>query len=92
MPTALRSPLIQRCALTVRRLREARGFSQENFAREIGLHRTFMGVLERGQTNPSLTTLALVAHGLGLTLTELMREIEHTRLPSRGRKLARGAR
>jgi transcriptional regulator with XRE-family HTH domain len=61
---------------TVRRLRIAREFSQESFADEIGVHRTFMGSVERGETNISLDNIARIAKGLRITLAELFAELD----------------
>lgn len=60
----------------VRRLRTQQGYSQESFADEIGVHRTFMGSVERGETNISLDNVARIAKGLGVTLAELFAETE----------------
>ena len=48
---------------TVRALRSAAGYSQEGFADAVGVHRTYMGTLERGDGNPTLETLELIAQG-----------------------------
>ena len=61
---------------TVRRLRSRNGYSQEAFAARIGVHRTFVGSVERGETNISLDNIARVAKGLGLTIAELFAEVE----------------
>ena len=53
-----------------------KGFSQEDFAAECGLHRTEMGLLERGKTIPRLDTLLLVSQYLGLSVSDLLRGIE----------------
>ena len=66
----------QKFGRTVRRLRTDRGFSQESFADEIGVHRTFMGSVERGETNISLDNIARIAKGLRVTLSELFSELE----------------
>ena len=60
----------------VRRLRTGAGFSQESFADAIGVHRTFMGSVERGETNISLDNIARIAKGLRVTLAELFTETE----------------
>jgi len=60
----------------VRRLRAAQGFSQEAFASKAGLHRTYMGGLERGERNPTLVTIRRIARELGLDLAELFKEVD----------------
>lgn len=69
-------PLRLRLARTIRALREAAGFSQEGFAAAIQVHRTYMGKLERGETDPGLDVLDRVARGLGTTLSDLLRGAE----------------
>ncbi len=60
----------------VRQLRLRKGYSQEAFADYCGVHRTFMGTIERGETNLSLQNLARIAAGLGITLSKLFSGIE----------------
>jgi len=43
---------------------------------EVGLHRTYMGVLERGLGNPSLSMLALVLNRFGLSWQEFGRLLD----------------
>ena len=61
---------------TIRELRSAAGFSQEKFAVVAGVHRTFMGNLERGDANPSLETLEGIARGLDIKVWELIERAE----------------
>ncbi len=61
---------------TIRELRASAGYSQEKFAVAAGVHRTYMGNLERGDTNPSLETLEGVAAGLGIKVWELLERAE----------------
>lgn len=60
----------------VRALRLKKGFSQESFADHCGLHRTYMGGIERGERNLTIQTISTVANGLGVTLSELLADIE----------------
>lgn len=55
----------------VRALRKAAGFSQEDFALEIGLDRTYMGGVERGERNVAVLNLRKIAAGLGVSVGEL---------------------
>ena len=48
-----------------------KGWSQEAFAQSIGLDRSYMGGVERGERNISLENIDLIARGLGVTLSEL---------------------
>ena len=55
----------------VRGLRNDRGWSQEAFADRAGLHRTYIGSIERGEQNVSLENIEKVAATLGVSLAEL---------------------
>jgi len=55
----------------VRELRVARKLSQEEVAHRAGVHRTYLGGIERGERNPSLKNIALIAEALGVSLSEL---------------------
>jgi transcriptional regulator with XRE-family HTH domain len=60
----------------VRALRERAGHSQEAFAHTIGVHRTYMGTLERGRANPTLRIIDRIAQGLGMTVPELFQAVK----------------
>ena len=45
--------LPQRLGKAFRKRREALGFSQESYADEIGMHRTYYSAIERGEKNPT---------------------------------------
>jgi transcriptional regulator with XRE-family HTH domain len=53
--------------------RHTQGFSQEGFAHEVGLHRTYMGGVERGERNLGLTNIRRIADALGLSASDLLR-------------------
>jgi transcriptional regulator with XRE-family HTH domain len=60
----------------IRELRSRQGYSQEGFADHCGVHRTFMGTIERGESNLSFSNLVKVSRGLGITLAELLSGLE----------------
>jgi transcriptional regulator with XRE-family HTH domain len=60
----------------IHRLRKALKISQEVLAERCGLHRTYLSDIERGHRNLSFFSLLMVARGLGLTVSELTRDIE----------------
>ena len=55
----------------VKELRLSRGLSQEKLAFKSGMHRTYLGGIERGERNPSLKNVATIAKALGVTLSQL---------------------
>lgn len=65
--TAIRQRLGER----IRRLRRAKGLSQEAFAERCDLHRTYVGAIERGERNFAIDNLEKIAAALGLSLSEL---------------------
>ena len=50
-----------RLGLNVRRLREAQGWSQEDYADRAGIHRTYVSDIERGRRNPTITVVEKLA-------------------------------
>ncbi len=56
----------------VRRRREALGISQEELADRAGLHRTYIGDVERGERNIALVNIVKLAKALGVKSSSLM--------------------
>jgi DNA-binding XRE family transcriptional regulator len=59
----------------VRRLRVKLGVSQEKFAEMVGLHRTYVGGIERGERNVSLLNIVEIARALKVQPPELLKGI-----------------
>jgi transcriptional regulator with XRE-family HTH domain len=55
----------------IRELRSEQGWTQEQFAEFCGLHRTYVGHVERGEKNVSLSTVLRVANALGVRISAL---------------------
>lgn len=53
--------------------RLARGISQEGLAELAGLHRTYVGSVERGERNIAVDNMEALANALGLDICELLR-------------------
>jgi transcriptional regulator with XRE-family HTH domain len=69
--------LRKRFATNLRAIRtEQAGYAQEDLAHVARLHRTEIGLLERGKRDPRLSTLLLLAEALGVTLDDLARDTE----------------
>ena len=56
----------------LRALRKARGLSQERFALEHDIDRTYVSGIERGTRNPTVTVLGRLADALGVDIHELL--------------------
>lgn len=56
----------------VRQLRLRTNLSQEKFAHAIGLDRSYVGSVERGERNISLENIVVIATGLGVPAAELL--------------------
>lgn len=69
-------PIQERFGEVLRRRREAAGLSQEALAAEAGLHRNYVGLLERGKRIPSILVVEKLAAALGTTMASLMRSVE----------------
>jgi transcriptional regulator with XRE-family HTH domain len=61
-----------RLGRNVRRLREAKGWSQEDYAERAGIHRTYVSDIERGRRNPTITVVEKLAKPLGVTTGGLL--------------------
>lgn len=55
----------------VREKRVAAGLTQEELADRCGIDRSYMGGVERGERNPTLSVIERISEGLGVTLAEL---------------------
>ena len=76
--------LQQQFGAVVRRKRLAAGLSQEALSGQAGLHRTYVGLLERGLRMPSILVAKKVAEALGTTMADLLGEVE--REPVKGKR------
>lgn len=65
-------PITKILAANIRAFREAKALSQEDFADLCGIHRTYVGSVERGERNVTLSTLEVFASVMGLSVPELL--------------------
>lgn len=63
--------LLEKFGQKVREERLKQGLSQEELAAKAGVHRTYIGMIERAEKNITLSNIAKVAQALGLSVSEL---------------------
>jgi len=70
-------PALIKLGKKIRELRKEKGFSQESFAYEIGLDRTYMGSVERGERNIAALNLIRIAKTLKIEVGEIFPAIRN---------------
>lgn len=70
-------PIQVRFGIVLRRRREAAHISQEDLAEKAGLHRNYIGLLERGKQIPSILVVERIATALDTTASSLLRSAEN---------------
>jgi len=67
----MNKPTLEKFGRRVRDERLKQSLSQEELAAKAGVHRTYIGMIERGEKNITLTNIEKIAKALGLTISEL---------------------
>jgi transcriptional regulator with XRE-family HTH domain len=70
------SALQKRVGMRLRMLREKKGWSQEEFADICGLHRTYVGSVERGERNLTLNSLHTLSKALNVKMTDVLKGLD----------------
>lgn len=73
-------PALIKIGKNIRELRKAKGFSQESFADEAGLDRTYMGGIERGERNIAIINMIRIAKALKVELGELFPPVRNLKI------------
>ena len=60
-------------AKNIRTIRNNLNYNQETLAEEAGLHRTYIGSVERSERNISIDNIEKIAHALGVPAFELLK-------------------
>lgn len=60
----------------IQEIRLEQGLSQEDLSEKSGLHRTYIGSIERGERNISLKNLLVIAKALNIRLSDLLKKID----------------
>jgi transcriptional regulator with XRE-family HTH domain len=64
--------ILQRFGKRVREERENKGISQERLGQLAGVHRTYIGMIERAEKNITLTNMQKIARALGMRVNDLI--------------------
>ena len=59
----------------VRKYRNERGLSQEQLAEKAGLHRTYIGMIERAEKNITLCNMEKIAMALNVYISDLLNNV-----------------
>jgi transcriptional regulator with XRE-family HTH domain len=76
VPGPYRDAFHQHLGAVIRRRRAALSLSQEKLAELVGVHRTYVSVLELGQKSPTVAVFRSIATALGTAASELLAEAE----------------
>lgn len=68
----MKSEILKQFGTHVRHLRQIQDLSQEALAEKANMHRTYIGMIERGERNPALLNLVRLANALNISLPELL--------------------
>ncbi|MFH1479133.1 MAG: helix-turn-helix transcriptional regulator [Candidatus Omnitrophota bacterium] len=68
----MKSNILRQFGAKVKKLRKAKGWSQEELADRCGLHRTYIGSIERSERNVSLINIEKIAKALGAPVGNLV--------------------
>ncbi|MFB2894517.1 helix-turn-helix domain-containing protein [Aerosakkonemataceae cyanobacterium BLCC-F50] len=71
-----RKKILRALGQLVKQRRTALGISQEELGLRANLDRTYISGIERGVRNPSVTALVSLAIGLGITVSDLLKNLE----------------
>ena len=74
--TQVRSKLAIQVGERIRKTRKQEGLSIENFALRCDIHPSYVGHIERGMQNPTLSTLERISQGLGIGMEDLFKDID----------------
>jgi transcriptional regulator with XRE-family HTH domain len=69
----MNNSILDKFGLRIKALRTEKNLTQEQFALVCGLHKNYIGMVERGERNPSLINIEIIAKGLELSISDLMK-------------------
>ncbi len=68
----MKSTILKRFGCEVKKLRKAKGWSQEELGRKAKLHRTYIGSIERSERNVSLLNIERIAKALNVSIGKIL--------------------
>ncbi|MFN3782495.1 MAG: helix-turn-helix domain-containing protein [Spirosomataceae bacterium] len=74
--------ILSRFGLRLKGLRQERGLTQEQLAKLCGLHKNYIGMVERGERNPSLKNIEVIANAFDIPISKLMEFSEYQKVSS----------
>ena len=69
----MNNSILENFGQQLKKLRNEKNLTQEQFAKKCGLHKNYIGMVERGERNPSLINIEIIAKGLELSISDLMK-------------------
>ena len=64
--------ILEKFGDTVQKVRKSQGISQEELAAKLAMHKNYIGMIERGERNPTIRTLYKIAKALKVNSSELL--------------------
>lgn len=64
--------ILEKFGEKVQKVRKSRGISQEELASRLAMHRNYIGMVERGERNPTIRTLYKIAKALKVDSSDLL--------------------
>ncbi len=64
--------ILEKFGQKMQKVRKDSGISQENLAGKLSMHRTYIGMIERGERNPTIRTLYKIAKALKVSSSDLL--------------------
>jgi len=64
--------ILRNCGERLQKVRKSQGISQEELAAMLSMHRTYVGMVERGERNPTIRTLYKIAKALKVKSSDLL--------------------
>jgi transcriptional regulator with XRE-family HTH domain len=77
-PPEDRQPILLAFGAAVRNCRKGKGFSQETFADECGIDRSYMGGVERGECNIAFVNVEKIITALGIQPSEFFKALDQS--------------